>query len=99
MPPTVMIVTAATQPPMIHDELKILFTTISTLLQVDFAVLDAESTTDSVPVRAGPKIEANRRMFAKNPSCALRSMAEVGLSARTREKRGTARTLAGSVRY
>jgi hypothetical protein len=34
-----------------------------------------------------------------DPSCALRSVAEVGLSARTRERRGTARTLAGSVRY
>src|SRR2546429_1051627 len=31
-------------------------------------------------------------------SCALRSVAEVGLSARTREYGGTARTLAGSVR-
>jgi hypothetical protein len=31
-------------------------------------------------------------------SRALRLMAEVGLSARTRETRGTARTLAGSVR-
>jgi hypothetical protein len=31
-------------------------------------------------------------------SRALRSVAEVGLSARTREIRGTARTLAGSVR-
>jgi hypothetical protein len=31
-------------------------------------------------------------------SCALRSVAEVGLSARTRDSGGTARTLAGSVR-
>jgi aspartate aminotransferase-like enzyme len=33
-----------------------------------------------------------------NVSCALRWVAEVGLSARTARMRGTARTLAGSVR-
>src|SRR6266516_3261366 len=49
--------------------------------------------------RFPPRCRAAVAEDSADGSRALRSVAEVGLSARTRGRRGTARTLAGSVRY